>query len=239
LVFGGGGIPGTGNPQTAEIIDLTSLTPAPTWRRIADMTFPRTNVNGTLLPDGTVLIVGGQRNGKWAADPSPVLEAEIYNPRTDAWTVMAPMQHPRQYHSIAVLLPDGRVLTAGGIDPTLGGAPQRDQRFMEVFSPPYLLRGPRPTITGSPTDVSYGTEFDVSTPDVARVESVAFLRPCAMTHHTDAGQRYVKLDISSRGSDRIQVRAPASSNTAPPGYYMLFIVTADGVPSVARFIRLA
>ena len=110
---------------------------------------------------------------------------------------------------------------------------------MEIFSPPYLLRGPRPVITGSPTDVSYGAEFDVTTPDAARVESVVFLRPCAMTHHTDAGQRYVKLGISGRGPNHVRVRAPANGNIAPPGYYLLFTVTANGVPSVAQFIRLS
>jgi FtsP/CotA-like multicopper oxidase with cupredoxin domain len=239
----GGGVAGAAtarNPQSAERIDVTTLSPAPSWQRNppVDMNFPRTNVNGVLLPDGTILAVGGQRNGKWSADPQPVLQAEIYHPATNTWTLTAPMAHPRQYHSVAVLLPDGRVLTAGGIDPTLGGAPARDQRHLEVFSPSYLLAGARPVITNAPASVAYGATFDIETPTPGTIDSVALMRPCAMTHHTDAGQRYVKLPITGRTPDRIHVTAPASGNIAPPGYYMLFILDPGGIPSVGRFVHL-
>jgi hypothetical protein len=167
-----------------------------------------------------------------------VLPAEIYHPATDKWTPTASMAHPRQYHSIAVLLPDGRVLTAGGIDPTLGAAPARDQRYLEVFTPSYLLAGTRPVITAAPANVAYGATFDVQTPTPGTIGSVALLRPCAMTHHTDAGQRYIKLPITGRTPDRIHVGAPANGNIAPPGFYMLFILDAGGVPSVAHFVHL-
>jgi hypothetical protein len=241
LIMGGGlsGSPAFRNPQSLETIDVSSLSPAPAWNRGADMHYLRTNVNGTLLPDGTVLVVGGQRAGKWSADPQPVLVPEIYDPQTAAWTTMAPMQHPRQYHSEAVLLPDGRVLCAGGIDPSKGGPPVRDQRYLEVFSPPYLSRGPRPTITAVPANAAYGSDFDVVTPDAARVASVALLRPCAMTHHTDAGQRYIKLKITGTAPNRITVHAPDSGRIAPPGYYMLFIVDSSGIPSQAGFVQVS
>jgi hypothetical protein len=102
IVIGGGvsGAPTARSPQTAERIGLTALTPTPAWSRTADMNFPRVNVNAVLLPDGNVLVIGGQRAGKWNADPQPVLEPELYDPRTNTWTVLPPMQHPRQYHSI-------------------------------------------------------------------------------------------------------------------------------------------
>jgi hypothetical protein len=145
------------------------------------------------------------------------------------------MQFPRQYHSIAVLLPDGRVLSAGGVDPS---AAERDQRSMEVFSPPYLFMGPRPVISTCPANAGYGASFDVDTPDAATVDSVVLLRPCAMTHHTDAGQRYVKLAITGRTAGHLTVRAPADGNYAAPGHYMLFIVKANGVPSEACWLRL-
>jgi FtsP/CotA-like multicopper oxidase with cupredoxin domain len=234
----GGGVGGTHNAQSVEAIDLTQLSPPPAWTRLADMNFRRTNVNGVLLPDGTVLAIGGQRAGKWAADPQPVLQPEIYDPQTNRWTLMAPMAHPRQYHSIAILLPDGRVLSAGGIDPTQGAAPARDQRYIEVFSPPYLMRGPRPHITGTPATVSYANSFDVQCPNAANVTSVALIRPCAMTHHTDAGQRYIKLPISGHTASRVSVTAPTTSTIAPPGYYMLFIVNSNGVPSEAAWIQI-
>ncbi len=241
FVIGGGvsGLPTVRNPQSVETIDVTNLAPAPAWNQAADMRYPRINVNGTLLPDGTILVVGGQRAGKWSANPQPVLLPEIYDPRTGVWTPMAPMQHPRQYHSEAVLLPDGRILSAGGIDPTQGGPPARDQRFLEVFSPPYLGRGPRPTITAAPVHAAYGTDFDVATPDATRVASVALLRPCAMTHHTDAGQRYIKLRIVGTAANRVTVHAPDNGRVAPPGYYMLFIVDTSGIPSRAQFVQVS
>jgi hypothetical protein len=242
-VIGGGvsGPPTARNPQSAERTDVTTLSPSPTWHRNppAPMNFPRTNVSGVLLPDGSILAVGGQRNGKWSADPQPVLPAEIYYPDTDRWVLTPPMAHPRQYHSIAVLLPDGRVLTAGGIDPTLGGPPARDQRYLEIFTPPYLMRGPRPVITNAPSNIAYGATFDVQTPDAGAITSVAVLRPCAMTHHTDAGQRYVKLPITGRDPGRIHVRAPANGNIAPPGYYLLFILNAASIPSVGHWVHLS
>jgi len=239
LVIGGGvsGAATARNPQTAEYIDLTSLSPAPAWTRTADMHFPRVNVSAVLLPDGTVMVVGGQRAGKWNADPQAVLEAEIYDPRSDTWTPTAPMEHPRQYHSIAVLLPDGRVLAAGGVDPRPATV-ERDQRSMEVFSPAYLSMGPRPVITAAPPTVAYGATFNIDTPNPAAVDAVVLLRPCAVTHHTDAGQRYVKLAIAGRTATQVSVRAPADGHLAPPGHYMLFVVKASGVPSDAAFLQL-
>lgn len=236
----GGGVLGAAtvrNPQTAETIDLTVLAPAPAWTRTADMQYARVNVNAVLLPDGNIFVVGGQRAGKWNADPQAVLEPEMYDPRNDTWTTMEPMEHPRQYHSIAVLLPDGRVLTAGGVDPR-PVVLERDQRSMEVFSPPYLSMGPRPMITAAPATVAYGAAFDIVTPDPSGVDSVVLIRPGAVTHHTDAGQRYVKLAIIGRTAAHVSVRAPANGNLAPPGFYMLFIVMANGVPSEAAWQQL-
>jgi plastocyanin len=238
-VIGGGvsGAPTDRNPQTAETIDLTALAPAPAWTRTADMHYPRVNVNAVLLPDGTIFVVGGQRAGKWNADPQAVLEPEIYDPRNDTWTPAAPMEHPRQYHSIAVLLPDGRVLTAGGVDPR-PAIPERDQRSMEVFSPPYLSMGPRPTIAAAPAAAAYGASLDVDTPDAAAIDAVVLIRPGAVTHHTDAGHRYVKLAITGRTAARVTAQAPADGNVAPPGFYMLFVVKSNGVPSVAAWLQL-
>ena len=236
----GGGVSGMAtdrNPQSLERIDLTNPASA-TWTRGADMAFPRVNVTAVLLPDGRILAVGGQRNGKWAADPGPVLEAEIYDPAVDTWTTQAPMQHPRQYHSVAVLLPDGRVLVTGGIDPTLGFGPARDQHTMELFSPPYLAAGTRPVITGAPTNTTWGATIAVATSAPGDIASAVLLRPSAITHHTDAGLRRIKLAIAGTNATTVQVRAPSSASVAPPGPWMLFLLDASGIPSEARFIAI-
>lgn len=238
IVFGGG-VSGANNKQSCEMIDVTTLTPTPSWVRMADMNFPRTNVNGVLLPDGTVLAIGGQRNGKWAANPDPVLAAEVFDPAANKWTALAAMTNPRQYHSIAVLLPDARVLTAGGVDPTLGGTPARDLRKVEVFSPPYLFKGARPTIISAPAATSYGGSVTVNTPDGLNITSVALMRPAAVTHHTDAGQRYVKLKISAKTAGSVTVTMPGNGFVASPGFYMLFLLSAVGVPSEAAWIHLS
>lgn len=236
----GGGVAGAAtarNPQTVETIDLTSPGAATAWDSPPlTMNFPRANVNAVLLPDGTVFIVGGQRAGKWnATDPEPVLEAEILDPTTNTFAVTPPMQFPRQYHSVAILLPDGRVLCAGGVDPT--NAAQRDQRQMEVFNPPYLAMGPRPQVASAPVTAAYGATMSINTPDVADIESVVLISPNSMTHHTDAGHRWIKLRFVATATS-VDAQAPASPTVAPPGYYMLFLLSSAGVPSEASFVRI-
>jgi hypothetical protein len=236
----GGGVSGAAvdqNPQTVETIDLTSPGGGTAWDTPPlTMTYARTNVNAVLLPDGTVFIVGGQRAGKWDTDPDPVLEGEIFDPATDTFVVTPPMQYPRQYHSVAVLLPDGRVLCAGGVDPT--NAVERDQRQIEVYSPPYLAMGPRPQITGAPASATYGATISVATPDPADVDSVVLIRPNSVTHHTDADHRWIKVGFTSTPAG-VDVQMPATATIAPPGYYMLFLVNSSGVPSAATFLRIS
>jgi hypothetical protein len=227
------------NPQTVESIDLTSPAPGTNWATPAlTMNFARANVNAVLLPDGNIFIVGGQRAGKWNfTDPDPVLEGEIFDPVTETFTPTAPMQFPRQYHSVAVLLPDGRVLCAGGVDPT--HPVERDQRQMEVFSPPYLDMGPRPAIASAPASVSYGATITVDTPDAADIASVVLIRPNSVTHHTDAGHRLIRIPIAGTTASGIDVQLPATATIAPPGHYMLFLVNGMGVPSEAVFLHIS
>lgn len=228
----GGGYSGQANAQSAERIDVTVLAPTPSWQRIADLSTRRINVNATLLPDGTILVVGGHREpGRFGAN-DPVFEAEIYDPGTDTWTVQPPMQFPRGYHSVSVLVPDGRVLTAGGPD-------EFDNQFnMEVFHPPYLFMGPRPQVTAAPTSVGYGDSIALDTPDEADIATVLLLRPAAVTHHTDAGLRSIRLAITGHGGGQVVARAPSSADVAPPGWYVLFAVSTRGVPSEGRFIQV-
>jgi galactose oxidase len=220
-----GGTTSTGTTATAEILDL-SVSPL-AWNPTASMNFGRVWANTVLLADGTVLVVGGGSSGDYGG---PVLTPELYDPVAGMWTQMAAQTAPRMYHSTAVLLPDGRVLSAGQSDGPL-------QQTGEVFSPPYLFAGPRPTITGAPAAVGYNQQFTITTPNFASIGRVALVKAGSVTHSNNFDQRYVDLTYTSDGSSGLTATSPPDGNHAPPGFYMLFIL-ASGVPSVARWIQV-
>ena len=150
------------NGRTA-VLDMNA--PSPTWRETSPMGHGRAYHNMTLLPDGTVLASGGSSRSDGLDLSKSVLPAEIWNPDTETWTEVDALQNGRQYHSTALLLPDGRVLMAGG--GAVGGG--TDIKNGEIYSPPYLFKGPRPVITSSPASMSYGASFDVNTPNAAQI----------------------------------------------------------------------
>src|SRR5262245_17096946 len=217
---------------TAFVLDMTQ--PSPAWQPTGAMAFPRSFHTLTMLPDGTALVTGGGTDRSAFNTGNAILPAEIWSPITGAWTTMASMVTPRLYHSTAVLLPDARVLVAGGGADT-GVA---DQRTAELFSPPYLFKGARPTITSAPASVPYGTAFTVATPDNASIASVALVAPASVTHAFNQNQAFQTLSFEATALG-LKVVAPANANLAPPGSYMLFIVTSTGVPSVASFVSFS
>jgi hypothetical protein len=150
----------------------------------------------------------------------------------------------RQYHSTALLLPDGRVLSAGG-----GICGTCDQvgylaKNAEIFTPPYLFKkdgsgqlAPRPDITSAPGTVRYGTSFQISTPNAASIRKVGLMKLGSQTHSVEMEQRYVPLGFTT-GDGTLTASVPANVNVAVPGVYMLFIVDSGGVPSVAKMVTL-
>jgi len=219
--------------RSTYVLDMTQ--PSPLWRQTASMAFPRNYHNETLLPDGTVLVTGGGRTTGAIDLANAVYEAELWNPVTEAFTTLAPMHAPRLYHSIALLLPDGRVLTSGG-GRFNGVNEPTDQASAEFFSPPYLFKGSRPTITSAPTQLQRGQTFEIESPDASRIATVSLVRLASVTHAFNMNQRFIPLSFSA-GAGVLAVTAPATANIAPPGYYMLFIVDTNGVPSMASFVR--
>src|SRR5262245_52846443 len=149
---------------------------------------------------------------------------------------MAAMTKPRLYHSSTVLLPDGRVLSAGSGRPkaTNGGV---DQYNCEIFSPPYLFKGARPTITSSPVVANNGVAFTINTPDAASITRVTMVRLSSTTHSFNQDQRFNTLSFTA-GAGSLTATVPASSALAPPGFYILFILNATGVPSVGKMLHV-
>jgi galactose oxidase len=213
--------------KTTEIIDLNTTTPA--WTYAAPMANARKQHNTTLLPDGKVLVTGGSAGAECetCTSTAPVYSAEMWNPATNVWTTMASLSVYRGYHSVAVLLPDGRVFSAGG----------NFTSSYEIFSPPYLFKGSRPTITSAPASVGYGQTFFLATPNATSITKVTWLALSTVTHTFNAGQRLNVLNFS-QASGGLNVTTPSDANLSPPGYVMLFIINSNEVPSVAAIVRV-
>jgi hypothetical protein len=220
---------GGADPPTAtsEVIDLNTATPV--WKYSGNMHYPRRQHNAVILPDGKVLIVGGSRAGGFDTSTSPVLPTEMWDPATGQFTVMASIAVYRGYHSTALLLADGRVLSAGG---NVGGP------NAQVFSPPYLFAGSRPSVASAPVSAGYGQTVFVGTPDADSVSKVTLLRQASVTHSNSMSQGFLSLSFT-RTSTGLNVTMPANANLAPPGYYMLFILNGSSVPSVGSIIQVS
>jgi hypothetical protein len=197
-----------------------------------------------MLADGSVLATGGNFTGAGLVDMNGgVYNAERWDPATGQWTTLAAQQVTRQYHSTALLLPDGRVLSSGG-----GICGTCDQvgylaKNAEIFTPPYLFKkdgsgelAPRPEITGAPSTVNHGMSFQVTTPNAASIRKVWLIRLGSQTHSVEMEQRYLPLGFTA-GDGTLTASVPANAHTAVPGVYMLFIVDDAGVPSSRRWSR--
>lgn len=209
--------------QNAEWIDLSAAAPA--WQALPNMNVARDKVNSVLLPDGRVLIVGGVET---PPDGGP---AEIFDPQDPgSGFMLGPnMTHARGYHSAAILLPDGSVIVGG--DPNGGNTPN------ERYLPSYFFK-PRPAITGAPAAVAHGAAFSIQTATPAAISEVVLMRPGAVTHGFNHNQRYVGCVITGTTAAAVNATAPPDGTIAPPGYYLLFVVDHDRVPSTGVWIRL-
>jgi plastocyanin len=209
--------------QTAEWIDLSVA--LPTWQALPNMNVARDKVNSVLLPDGRVLVAGGIET---LPDGGP---AEIFDPQdpTTGFQLGPNMKYVRGYHSAAILLADGSVIMGG--DPNGGTTPN------ERYLPSYFFKT-RPTIIASPTAVAHGAALSVDTPTPGAISEVVLMSAGAVTHGFNQNQRYIGCVITGTTSTTVHATAPPNGNLAPPGYYLLFLVDHDRVPSIGRWIRL-
>jgi hypothetical protein len=239
MMIGGGG-PGAGlaEPATASA-ELLDVAAAPKhWRLTAPMAHRRVMPDAVLLPDGSVFVCNGSDQGQSDNSAAPVYEAEIYHPATETWERAATATVPRLYHATALLLPDGRVMTAG-TDGSWNQPPYNvGELRIELYSPPYLFRGRRPTLAGAPDGVQYGQTFTIDTPDASGVDEVVLVRCSSVTHSDNFNQRLVELTVTARTDRTLTAAAPPDGYVAAPGIYLLFVLAA-GVPSVGRFFQVA
>ncbi|WP_062212356.1 kelch motif-containing protein [Streptomyces sp. NBRC 109706] len=241
MVLGGGGV-GESEKSTERtaIVDLTERDP--TYREGPSLPQGTRYLSSVLMPDDTVFTSGGSTDYRGRGH-SDVLKAQFYDPAGDAFVPAADPTVGRNYHSEALLLPDGRVATFGS-DPLYG---DRDntrmgefEKRIEVFTPPYLFDGreeTRPVLGKGPEEVGYGEEIGYETEDAGRIENARLMRPSAVTHTTDVEQRSIQLDLE-RGDGEITLTVPEDPSLVPPGWYMVFVTDESGTPSEASWVRV-
>jgi hypothetical protein len=232
IIYIGGGAP----TATAEIIDLNQGSPS--WRYTSPMKSARRQMNATILADGKVLATGGSYGSGFSDETKPVLTAELWNPDGETWTTMAAEQVVRVYHSTAVLLPDARVLEAGGG----AGGGNTDQTTAEIFTPPYLYASdgtlaPRPVLSNVPATAAHSQQITVGVQSALAIGKVTLIRLSSVTHAFNIGQR-ILFPTFTTGTGTVTLTLPSSPTLAPAGPYMLFVLNTNGVPSKAAIITL-
>jgi galactose oxidase len=238
-----GGAPAYDNGVATTASYTITLNGGVNVTKVAPMTYPRGFSNGVALPTGQVLIVGGQTFALAFTDTGAVLTPELWDPLTGVFQQLSPMQTPRTYHSTAILLPDGRVFVGGGGQ--CGNGCVENHFNTEILTPPYLLNAngtpaARPTITSAPATAARGTYIAVTTD--TPVVSFALMRLSSTTHTVNNDQRRIPLNVQADtingSSNTYALSIPSDSGVALPGYYMLFAINAQDVPSVAATVLI-
>ena len=253
----------TNETETIDIDPETS--PNPSWSPGSPMYFQRYYATSVLMPNGQVFVVGGSKCGGINNIRNPdlhvcsngaIMNPEIYDPTTRIWSIMARQTTLRMYHSVALLLPDARILVAGGGRPGAfgeNGVLAMDKfvahREVEIFSPPYLFKtngelATRPTISSnppasSPQIINYGQSFNVTVGNVPadQIDKAVLVRLPSVTHTLNFDQRRVVLPRPTvLNQQTLSITAPADGKECPPGPYMLFVSGQDNVPSEAMII---
>ncbi|MCB1275758.1 Ig-like domain-containing protein [Prosthecobacter sp.] len=220
----------------AFTVDLNAATPVVT--PVAPMASARSFANSVMLPNGEVMIVGGNTSGQFFSDVGTVYSPEIWNPTTGQWRAVADLTVPRNYHSLAMLLPDGRVWSGGG---GLSGDALTDHQDAQVFTPPQLFNSDgtpavRPEITAAPDRIGPATVFTVNASN--GVQYFSCISMSGLTHSVSTGLRHVRFTHTTPSAGVYAVSAPSSINVLTPGYWMMFAVDANGVWSKSHIVQV-
>ena len=233
---GGPAYEGVNANANAYVIDINADAQV---RKITPMAYARVFHNSVVLPNGQVLIVGGQTYANAFTDNFAVLRPELFDPVTETFTLMPPIAVGRNYHSVALLLPDARVMSSGG--GLCGQGCAANHPDLQILSPHYLFNADgsaatRPVIVTAPAAATHGTRINVSTDSA--VTAFSLVRISSNTHAVNNDQRRVPLTFAAGAGNTYQLNIPSNPGVVLPGYYMLFAMNADGVPSVAQMVQI-
>ncbi|OYW75944.1 MAG: hypothetical protein B7Z37_11125, partial [Verrucomicrobia bacterium 12-59-8] len=222
-----------GATNLAYVVDINGSTPTVT--PTSSLKHPRTFANGVILPTGEVMAIGGNTSQVKFSDEGSVMTPEIWNPSSGAWRSAADMQVPRNYHSLAILLPDGRVWSGGG---GLSGN-SADHQDAQIFTPPVLFNADgtlaaRPEINEVPEVIGPGMEFTVRA--TAGMKRFTFIKLAALTHSVTSDLRFIELPFTEAAPGAYSVHAPDNVNVLTPGYWMLFAISPEGPYSVSKTV---
>jgi galactose oxidase len=236
----------------AHLISIDQVGAPATVERLPDMKYSRAFANVVVLPDGKVLITGGQGWAQGFTDIDPIFPPELFDPATRTFTELSPESIPRNYHSVSILLADGTVFSGGGglcnVESN-GTSPEPEQCHKtvdhpngQIFTPPYLTTGaPRPVIGNlSSATTAPGGELKVTIGGTAEGVTFCLIRIGSVTHSINSDQRRVPLTPQETNGSEVVLKLPTDSGIVLPGAWYLFAVSAQGVPSVAKtvFIQL-
>ncbi len=239
MVLGGGGV-GQSNSSTARTALLDMAAPDPQWVRGPDLAEPTRYPTTVLLPDDDVLVTGGSRyyRGMRGSDNH---DTRIYDAATNSFSWAADAITGRDYHSGGLLLPNGSVLTLGG-NPLFGNQqdtePQTFNQEIDVYFPPYMFQGTRPSIVSAPKVMNLARSYLIKVPQASQIKYLRLMRPDNPTHVTDVNERSVAVSFTQAGPGELRITLPSNANLLPPSYYMLFAVNRHGVPSDGYWVQV-
>ncbi|MFE9879574.1 galactose oxidase-like domain-containing protein [Streptomyces sp. NPDC005784] len=238
LVIGGGGVGESKlSSRRTRLIDFLDRKP-----RFVDgpelekgTRYPQSSI----LPDDTVLVSGGSEDYRGRGD-SNILQARIYDPKANTFDRVADPLVGRNYHSGSILLPDGRVMFFGSNSLYADKADTKPATFeqrIEIYTPPYLFRDARPSLSGGPRTIARGASASFTSAHASSIRTARLIRPSASTHVTDVDQRSIALDFTKTKTG-ISVTVPKNRNLVESGWYMLFVTDDQGTPSKAQWVKV-
>ncbi|MFD2690408.1 galactose oxidase-like domain-containing protein [Streptomyces phyllanthi] len=238
MVIGGGGVgESQRSSKKTRVVDL--LKDDPEFVDGPSMEKGTRYPQASILPDDTVLISGGSEDYRGRGD-SDILQARLYDAKSGDMRRVADPLVGRNYHSGSILLPDGRVMFFGSDSLYADKANTKPGKFeqrIEIYTPPYLYRNARPSLSGGPKTVRRGASATFTTQHASEVKTARLIRPSASTHVTDVDQKSIALDFKATG-DTLKVTVPKNRNLVQSGWYMLFVTDDQGTPSKAQWVRV-